>query len=125
MFIFWPQITRWIHRFMARRAEDMVRKMAGMPSRKEEERRRKQQEKRQRASGSRSNYSRDPRSGGYAANPEEVVHNMQQYAEDVEFVETKEYSETEIREDDTKGNERIYRESQVSDVEYIEIKDNG
>lgn len=125
MFIFWPQITRWIHRLMVRRAEDMVRKMAGMPSRKEEERRRKQQEKQQRASGSHRNHSRGSRSGGHAGNPEEVVRNMQQYAEDVEFVETKKYSETEISEEDSKGNRHIYRESQVSDVEYIEIKDNG
>jgi len=30
-----PYVTRWIRMFMARRAEDMMRRMMGMPSRKE------------------------------------------------------------------------------------------
>lgn len=82
---------------MARRAEDMVRKMAGMPSRKEEERRRKQQQRQQRD----NSYSRTGRRGRqYASNEEDSIRSMQEYAEDVEFTETKEYSESEILENE-------------------------
>ncbi|ROS85768.1 hypothetical protein EEL52_02640 [Muribaculaceae bacterium Isolate-113 (HZI)] len=105
---------------MARRAEDMVRKMAGMPSRKEEERRRKQQQRQQRD----NSYSRTGRRGRqYASNEEDSIRSMQEYAEDVEFTETKEYSESEILENESRSERRVYREEQVSDAEYIEIKE--
>ncbi len=104
---------------MARRAEDMVRRMAGMPSRKEEQRRRKQQEKQQR-----QNNANGYRNRGYSSsgNPEDTLKSMQEYAEDVEFTETKEYSDSDILENDGNGDSRIYRENQVSDAEYTEIK---
>ena len=101
---------------MARRAEDMVRKMAGMPSRKEEERQRKQQRD--------NSYSRTGlRCRQYASNEEDCIRSMQEYAEDVEFTETKEYSESEILENESRSERRVYREEQVSDAEYIEIKE--
>lgn len=118
--IFRPYIYEWFRGFMARRAEDMVRRMAGMPSRKEEQRRRRQQQKeasRQQASrrhGSRGQY------GGRAS--DDGLNSMREYAEDVEFTEIKEYSETTILEEDSKGSSRIYHESQVSDVEFTETK---
>lgn len=105
---------------MARRAEDMVRKMAGMPSRKEEERRRKQQQRQQHD----NSYSRTGRRGRqYASNEEDSIRSMQEYAEDVEFTETKEYSESEILENESRSERSVYREEQVSDAEYIEIKE--
>lgn len=79
--IFWPQISTWIRNFMARRAEDAIRRMFGMPSRKEEEKNRQkyqesvkqaQEQKRREAEG------------------ENIVKAMQQYAEDVDFIEIKE-----------------------------------
>ncbi len=115
--LFWPVIMRYLQRFMANRAEDMVRRMAGMPSRKEEKRRRKEAQKRNASNGAASSYSRST---------EEAVDGvkaMREYAEDVTFTEIKEYSsETIIGEDPTGKERRIYREEQVSDVEYVEIK---
>lgn len=106
---------------MARRAEDMVRRMAGMPSRKEEQRRRKRQEKERRNRTSNTdNYG----SRRYRDDDEEDgVVSMRHYAEDVEYSETKELSETTIVEDGGDGKRRVYRENQVSDAEYVEIKD--
>ena len=90
-----------------------------MPSRKEEERRRKQQQRQQRD----NSYSRTGRRGRqYASNEEDSIRSMQEYAEDVEFTETKEYSESEILENESRSERRVYREEQVSDAEYIEIK---
>ena len=46
---------------------------------------------------------------------------MKQVAEDVKFVEIKEFEETTIG--DTPRETPYYREDQVSDAEFIEIKD--
>ena len=112
---FWPAIVRLLQRFMARRAEDMVRRMAGMPSRKEEKRRRRQQQEQQRQNGSRRQ--------GSPGNPGDGVRAMKEYAEDVAFTEIREFSSDEvIAEEGTGKNRRVYREEQVSDAEYVEIK---
>lgn len=112
---FWPAIVRLLQRFMARRAEDMVRRMAGMPSRKEEKRRRRQQQQQQRQNGSRRH--------GSPGDPGDGVRAMKEYAEDVAFTEIREFSSDEvIAEEETGKNRRIYREEQVSDAEYVEIK---
>lgn len=108
---------RYLQRFMAHRAEDMVRRMAGMPSRKEEKRRRKEEQKRNASTGGGSARART------SADEAEGVRAMREYAEDVTFTEIKEYSsETIIGEDASGKTRRIYREEQVSDVEYVEIK---
>lgn len=122
IFLCWPWITKWLRGYMARRAEDMVRRMAGMPSRKEEQKRRREQERQQKRNGYSAGSTRGRNRGSANGKDTDSIRSMQEYAEDVEFTETKEYSETEIIEDDGKGNRRIYRESQVSDAEYIEIK---
>ncbi len=112
---FWPAIVRLLQRFMARRAEDMVRRMAGMPSRKEEKRRRRQQQQQQRQNGSRRH--------GSPGDPGDGVRAMKEYAEDVAFTEIREFSSDEvIAEEETGKNRRVYREEQVSDAEYVEIK---
>lgn len=78
---FWPQISVWIRNFMARRAEDAIRRMFGMPSRKEEERtRQKYQESVKQAQEQQRK----------EAEGEEIVEAMRQYAEDVDFIEIKE-----------------------------------
>lgn len=100
---------------MARRAEDMVRRMTGMPSRKEEQKRQRQQEKQRRRQERRQRPSADNDTYG--------IRSMQEYAVDVEYTETKEYSESDILEEDGRQEHREYHESQVSDVEYVEIKD--
>lgn len=118
---FWPWISKWLRIFMARRAEDMMRRMAGMPSRKEEQRRRKQRQ-RQQQQRRQSAYPHDRARRDNSQDPEEGLRSMQEYAEDVEFTEIKEYSETTIRQEGGNGNTRIYHESQVSDVEFTETK---
>lgn len=123
--IFGQQIKRWLAGFMARRTEDYIRKATGMPPRPgSREARRQQREeentsRRQRQQREYGNTSR--RSRSYRRNPNEPL-IPKEYAEDVEFVETISYSETTIGVSDTSGRETVYHESQVSDVEWEEIK---
>lgn len=100
-------------RYMARKAEDYMRRAAGMPPRGKK--RRGDPGRRQEAysrggdtRGSRRSYGRRQ---GPIIPPE--------YAEDVEFVEIKEYSRSETRDD---GKVTWREESQVSDAEWEEIK---
>ena len=44
--LFWPWISKWLRGYLARRSEDALRKMMGMPTRKEEEKIRKKREDR-------------------------------------------------------------------------------
>lgn len=46
-----------------------------------------------------------------------------EYAEDVEFTEIMEFQDTTIVDESGSGT-RVYRESQVSDVEFVEIKNS-
>jgi len=112
---------------MERRAEDLLRRATGMPPRpgsKEAKRQARQQSGR--ASGSesgRGGYSRRRARGrdrgAYGEGP--II--PKEYAEDVEFVETKDYSSDTIETVADNGQRRErYRESQVSDVEWEEIK---
>lgn len=120
IFLCWPMIIRWLQRFMARRAEDMVRRMAGMPSRKEEERRRRRQEKQ--TGSTRERYSSSGQARHHRADGG-GLRAMREYAEDVAFTEIKEYSSSEFTDDNLKTRQRrIYREEQVSDAEFVEIK---
>ena len=92
--VFWPWITKWIKGFLSRRAEDAIRRMMGMPSRKEEQRRRKEQEKEQRHNTYTDNaYSRTERS--HEAARRDAVKAMKEYAVDVEYVEIREESHSE------------------------------
>lgn len=101
-------IVRWLQGYMARRAEDMLRKMAGQPTRKEERRRTQQQK------------SSGPPPPPSHRHPAKM---MNEVAEDVEYTEIREYSETTIEVGSgPERQQRIYRESQVEDVKYTEIK---
>lgn len=105
--IFWPWISAWLRGFIARRAEDMLRRMAGMPPRK----------------GGRNMHDR--RGTDYAKEyehrreREEAIRDMKAYAEDAEYVETKEFTPSEKQKDQSK---HLDSESQVSDAEYTLIK---
>lgn len=122
--VLWPFIKPWFQRFMARRMEDAVRKMAGMPTRKQEEKMRRQQQKQAQETtressffGRRRRPSRPRRSNG------EEVAAMRAYAVDVEYTEIKEYSESTIVNDSSACRGRVRVEEQISDVEFTEIKD--
>lgn len=112
----WPIISRWLKRKAMERAEDYMRASMGMPPRDKHRKSYKKQEQ---------NFSgRDYGTGQgnpYTSQSEKEPLIPREYAEDVEFVETKEYSSTTI-ETHSKGKTKIYHESQISDVEWIEIK---
>lgn len=134
VFLFWalgPLMRRWvgpwIQRWAMHRQEDMIRRMMGMPTRKEEKKARKQAGKnrkergasrfRQAAAGSRRGYSASRRSSF------STVHLLQFVAEDVEFTEIKEYSRTEeIGGGEAKKGAEYREETQVEDAVYTEIK---
>lgn len=120
LYFFRDDIGRWLRGFMARRTEDALRRMFGMPSRKEEEKMRKRERK---GSGRQRSHSAAKSTAG-----EEAVRNMQRYAEDVDYVEYRQFEQTEIAEEvetadkSGKKNVEIKVEEQISDAEYIEIK---
>lgn len=122
----WPLITKWFRQFLARRTEDYLRKATGMPPRpgsREEKKQRKaaRQANSEERDESEAFYGRRRRSQRRSRrNPNEPI-IPPEYAEDVEFVETIDYSDTKIGENvDT--NPKEYHESQVTDVEWVEVK---
>lgn len=113
---------------MANRAEDYIRKTTGMPPRPGSREARRQEKARPTDSGSPNarGGQRDPRSRGrqyYRPGDGPII--PKEYAEDVEFTETIDYSETTIAGDDARGRTAVYHESQVSDVEWEEVKTSG
>lgn len=121
LFLLGPVLRRWLmpmlQRWMLRKMEDNVRRMTGMPTRKEEKKARKKarKENKRRATASdfrRTAYKASRGPGGM----------MQYVAEDVEF--------TEIKEVDKDGNYTektsitYTMERQVTDADFIEIKDS-
>lgn len=110
---------------MAKRAEDYLRKATGMPPRPGS-REARRQEKNRSADDSRAGRSRSQRysrsgSRRYGENGNGPI-IPKEYAEDVEFTETIDYSETIIAEEDTPRGDAAYHENQVSDVEWEEVR---
>lgn len=118
----------WLQRWALGKMEDRMRRMAGMPTRKEEKKARRQAARRESggaarfrraASGSRAHTARSRRA------PQSTVDMLQTFAEDVEFTEVKSYSsEIEIGANSPSGGRkgRVVVEEQIEDAEYIEIK---
>ena len=116
-----PLIRKWIYRTLERKAEDMMRRAAGMPPRDKKQR-------------SRDTYADDNGShdsgchtsshhAGYGSERFDGPIIPREYAEDVEFTEYRDYSsDTSIRTSDT-GEQSIVIEKQVTDVQWEEIKD--
>lgn len=120
---FGERIKAWSRRRLMEKMEDAIRSQMGMPSTKEERKRRRDTEKRTQRKRNTWQHTPHQQSNQSAGN----VIIPREYAEDVEFVEYKEYSEkaTIIDKEDTASGKRtskIVAESQVSDVEYVEIK---
>ena len=105
----WPVISRWLKRKAVEKAQDYFFRNMGMEPPKS---RNKKSAKRKQESTRDTNNYRKRKSGPII--PKE-------YAEDVEFIEIKEYSETSIKYS-TEDYSKIYHESQVSDAEWVEIK---
>lgn len=113
--LLWPWILKWLHGFMARRAEDMLRKMTGQPTRRQE---RKMKRERQRADNTQS--SRRQRRRHPATHPADELRKV---AVDVEYTESVDYSETSVIDNGKTSSRREYHEQQVEDVKFTEIKD--
>lgn len=114
LFLLWPRIIRWlrpvIQRWMMRRVENYVRKAAGMPPRQEA------RKKRSPHPDDNHPWQRAERPG-----PMREPHIIPpEYAEDVEFTETVEYSSDRNIGSDAPGK-RVRNENQVSDAEWEEI----
>ena len=122
-----PMLQRWfgpaLQRWIMGKWEDRMRRMAGMPTRKEERQAQKRARRRQKsgaenfrraASGSRRSHQSPGRAVGST---------LQQFAEDVEFTEVKSFSqEINIGVSQEQGKERVVVEEQIEDAEYIEIE---
>ncbi len=126
----WPWISRvvgrWFRNFMSHRAEDMMRRMMGMPPREKK-----------RGSGARSAFSgagrkraADNESAEGAFSRRKSSHRgkqsiaalMQLVAVDVTYTEIKEFTSTSIGEDGKETFRYIFEE-QITDVKFEEIKD--
>lgn len=114
LWLVWPVISRWLRKKAMERAEDYLRTSMGMPPRDKKANKKNNQD---------GFYNNRKRSNPYEQpkrNSEREAIIPKEYAEDVEFTETIEYSSRET----TKTGEKItvYQESQISDAEYTEIK---
>ena len=120
LFLLWPNIKKWLARYMARKTEDFLRSATGMPPRDKSRARSSSRDDRGgeafygRAGGGRNEKRKKSASDG------PII--PREYAEDVEFVESVEYSQTTIREALADGSQRLYTESQVRDVESVSYK---
>lgn len=109
--LIWPTVSRYLKRKAMEKAEDYVRRSMGMPPRDKKNSRSAQDSYYQKQ---RRNQQNNP------GNKKEEPLIPKEYAEDVEFVEIKDYSETTYHKkaDGTK----IYHESQITDVEWTEVQ---
>ena len=114
--LFWPTVSRWLKRKAMERAEDYMRAQMGMPPRDRKKEKQKQKDESQN-NGYYQGRRRNP-FGPDAYGKEPLI--PKEYAEDVEFTETKDYSETEHI--NHKPTTETYHESQISDAEWTEIK---
>ena len=113
VFLLWPQITRWITRLMMRSWEKKLRKMAGQ------------------FGGAAPPPNEGKRSGGRRRKgdtpppqpkPKHPARMMKEVAEDVQYTEVREYSQTTIH-TESGDTSTTYTETQVEDVKFTEIKD--
>lgn len=103
-------------RWMQHKTEDYIRRSMGMPPHDKQHKRNAKTGSQQRHSQGNSSYSRSRRHYSESIIPKE-------YAEDVDYNEIHSYSEgTNIS--DTTEKVRFQQESQVSDAEILEIKEN-
>lgn len=114
--IVWPYIARWLKRKAIERAENYVRSSMGMPPRD------KKQQNRSNRNSREDYFNRGGRNPyGNSQNHGPII--PKEYAEDVEYTETIDYSQSERRVDS--NGEQTYHESQISDAEWVEIKKSG
>lgn len=124
--ICWPLISKWLRQFLAHRTEDYLRKATGMPPRPGSREERRQQRASRQAYNSETNRDTNSSYSSRNRSQRKTRYNKNEplippeYAEDVEFVEIKSYSQTTIGATDRKVKE--YHENQVTDAEWVDIK---
>ena len=116
--VIWPYIARWLKRKAMERAENYVRASMGMPPR--DKKKRKSEDTSSYAGGYYQQRERRNPFGEHSYTREPII--PREYAEDVEFTETKDFSQTTRT---TETRETRYHESQISDAEWTEIKKSG
>lgn len=123
MVVLLPLLRRWLQpflmRYAQRKTEDFFRKQMGVPPVSKEERKARRKQEKARREG---RFYEGRREYGFTPGGEEPI-IPKEYAEDVEFVEIKEFTQEEIAAD-RKGKVRIEtcRETQISDAEWEEIE---
>lgn len=124
--LIFPYIWRWVRSYIMGKMEDRMRRMMGMPTRSEEKKARKEQQKAERREEKRESprYSfRGKTRNHNVGNPAESIRMLRFYAEDVEYVEIREYSaEIHFAQDADSGKMKIKYEEQVSDAEFVIIR---
>ena len=115
--LIWPMISRWLKRKAVEKAEDYMRSSMGMPPRDK----RRKAERGARYGDEDRYYSRSHTQSKERNDRERRPIIPKEYAEDVEFTETKDYSSRE-KEKTTSDKIENYHESQISDVEWTEVK---
>ena len=106
----WPAISRWLRRMAIRRAETHIRKKMGMPPPPPNQKKYQNRNQNQRqASGKKTAHS-------------PII--PKEYAEDVEFVESVDFTQVSSEERKSSSSEE-YHESQISDAEWTEVKSSG
>ena len=110
--VFGESIKRALYRFIARKAEDSLRRSMGMPPRQEQKKNRRQRH--DNSYGHNAGYHGTGRTDGPVI-PKE-------YAEDVEYVEIKSYSKDTVISEDSYGRQTVTEsESQIEEAEIISI----
>lgn len=129
--VFGPLIGRFLgpllQKWAVGKMEDNIRRMAGMPTRKEEKKARKKARKEGRKYGNADGWGNTNGAQNVRPRREGPASVMRAFAEDVEFTEIKEYSvEVKIGKDhDEKTHIKSYKykeESQIEDAEFEEIR---
>lgn len=111
-----------IRRYMANKAEDFLRNATGMPPRpgSREAKKNAASDNKNAGYNNGGSYYRTRRNHRQPEPPEPII--PKEYAEDVDFVETKEFSSSTINPSSKEYSRTDYHESQVSDAEWVEIK---
>ena len=119
--LIWPSIAKWLKRKAMERAEDYIRSSMGLPPREKKRGKKNSGQNNQRQEGYYYRSSGSERR--YGDKKEPLI--PKEYAEDVEFTETIDYSSTTETRIENGNKIKYHHESQISDVEWVEIKKSG
>ncbi|MDE7466575.1 MAG: hypothetical protein K2M59_09170 [Muribaculaceae bacterium] len=129
LYLLGPYIRQWIVRYAQRKFEDRMRAMMGMPSRAEQEKAEKAERRkaREEQKDSRRQSSWFDRFGSkkrhHPVDPTgEAIRMMRLYAEDADYVEIREYSQSVVFAQDATGEVKFVVEEQMSEAEYQLIR---